>query len=80
VIEVVVQAAAGRVPVIAGRGRTTRSRPCASCEHAKAVGADAALVVTPYYNKPTQRGLIAHFTALNAAACRSSSTTFRPGR
>jgi 4-hydroxy-tetrahydrodipicolinate synthase len=65
VIEVVVQAAAGRVPVIAGAGSNNTVEAIRFVEHAKAVGADAALVVTPYYNKPTQKGLIAHFSALN---------------
>ena len=61
VVEVVVKAAAGRVPVIAGAGSNNTAESVRLVEHAKAVGADAALVVTPYYNKPTQRGLIAHF-------------------
>lgn len=65
VIEVVVQTAAGRVPVIAGAGSNNTVEAIRFVEHAKAVGADAALVVTPYYNKPTQKGLIAHFSALN---------------
>jgi 4-hydroxy-tetrahydrodipicolinate synthase len=65
VIETVVQAAAGRVPVIAGAGSNNTVEAIRFVEHAKAVGADAALVVTPYYNKPTQTGLIAHFSALN---------------
>jgi 4-hydroxy-tetrahydrodipicolinate synthase len=65
VIEVVVHAAAGRVPVIAGAGSNNTVEAIRFVEHAKAVGADAALVVTPYYNKPTQKGLIAHFSALN---------------
>jgi 4-hydroxy-tetrahydrodipicolinate synthase len=65
VIEVVVETAAGRVPVIAGAGSNNTVEAIRFVEHAKAVGADAALVVTPYYNKPTQKGLIAHFSALN---------------
>jgi 4-hydroxy-tetrahydrodipicolinate synthase len=65
VIEVVVATAAGRVPVIAGAGSNNTVEAIRFVEHAKAVGADAALVVTPYYNKPTQKGLIAHFSALN---------------
>jgi len=65
VIEAVVQTAAGRVPVIAGAGSNNTVEAIRFVEHAKTVGADAALVVTPYYNKPTQKGLIAHFSALN---------------
>ena len=65
VIEAVVQTAAGRVPVIAGAGSNNTVEAIRFVEHAKSVGADAALVVTPYYNKPTQKGLIAHFSALN---------------
>ncbi|WP_371170384.1 4-hydroxy-tetrahydrodipicolinate synthase [Aliiroseovarius sp. 2305UL8-7] len=64
VIEVVVKAVAGRVPVIAGAGSNNTAESLSLVKHAKAVGADAALVVTPYYNKPTQAGLIAHYSAL----------------
>ncbi|GIT89798.1 4-hydroxy-tetrahydrodipicolinate synthase [Jannaschia pagri] len=64
VVEAVVKRAAGRVPVIAGAGSNNTAEAQRFVAHAKAVGADAALVVTPYYNKPTQAGLIAHFEAL----------------
>ena len=64
VVKTVVTAAAGRVPVIAGAGSNNTAEALRFVEHAKKVGADAALVVTPYYNKPTQAGLIAHFEAL----------------
>ena len=65
VIEVVVQAARGRVPVIAGAGSNNTVEGMRLIRHAAKVGATAALVVTPYYNKPTQAGLTAHFTALH---------------
>ena len=65
VIEEVVKATAGRVPVIAGAGSNNTVEAMRFMRHAEAVGADAALVVTPYYNKPTQAGLIAHFKALH---------------
>ncbi len=65
VIEEVVKAAAGRVPVIAGAGSNNTAEGIGLIRHAERVGADAALVVTPYYNKPTQAGLIAHFKALH---------------
>jgi 4-hydroxy-tetrahydrodipicolinate synthase len=68
VIEVVVQTVAGRVPVVAGAGSNNTAEGIDLIRHAEKVGADAALVVTPYYNKPTQRGLIAHFTAMHEAS------------
>ncbi len=64
VVEAVIKIAAGRVPVVAGAGSNNTSESLHLMEHAKNVGADAALVVTPYYNKPTQEGLIAHYKAL----------------
>ena len=67
VVETVVAEAAGRIPVIAGAGSNSTRETVRLVQAAKDAGADAALVVTPYYNKPTQRGLIAHFMA--AAEC-----------
>ena len=67
VIEEVVRSAAGRIPVIAGAGSNSTREGIGLIRHAADVGADAALVVTPYYNKPTQAGLIAHYTALTEA-------------
>ncbi|MEM9433831.1 MAG: 4-hydroxy-tetrahydrodipicolinate synthase [Pseudomonadota bacterium] len=67
VVDTVVQIVAGRIPVIAGAGSNSTAETVRLVAHAKTAGADAALVVTPYYNKPTQRGMIAHFEA--AAAC-----------
>jgi 4-hydroxy-tetrahydrodipicolinate synthase len=68
VIEAVVRCAAGRIPVIAGAGSNNTAEGIELIRHAEKVGADAALVVTPYYNRPTQAGLIAHFTAMHDAA------------
>ncbi|MEP1961738.1 4-hydroxy-tetrahydrodipicolinate synthase [Tateyamaria sp.] len=68
VIDTVVKSVAGRVPVIAGAGSNNTVEAMRFVQFAKKAGADAALVVTPYYNKPTQRGLIAHFTALHDCA------------
>ncbi len=65
VVEAVVKTAAGRVPVIAGAGSNNTAEGTRLMRHAESVGATAALVVTPYYNKPTQAGLIAHFKALH---------------
>ncbi|MBU3261421.1 4-hydroxy-tetrahydrodipicolinate synthase [Roseovarius sp. PS-C2] len=65
VVEEVVRAVNGRIPVIAGAGSNNTLESIRFMQHAQKVGADAALVVTPYYNKPTQAGLIAHFTALH---------------
>ncbi|MGH1464589.1 MAG: 4-hydroxy-tetrahydrodipicolinate synthase [Cognatishimia sp.] len=65
VIMEVVRAAAGRVPVIAGAGSNNTLEAMHLMQFAEKAGATAGLVVTPYYNKPTQRGLIAHFTALH---------------
>ncbi|WP_166417954.1 4-hydroxy-tetrahydrodipicolinate synthase [Cochlodiniinecator piscidefendens] len=62
VIAEVVKTAAGRVPVIAGAGSNNTVETVRFMQYAQSVGADAGLVVTPYYNKPTQRGLIEHFT------------------
>ena len=67
VVSEVVKTAAGRIPVVAGAGSNNTSESLHFMQHAKSVGATAALVVTPYYNKPSQAGLIAHFTALHDA-------------
>ncbi len=63
-----VQVSAGRVPVIAGCGSNDTATAIAHMRHAESAGADAALIVVPYYNKPSQAGLIAHFNALAAAS------------
>jgi len=61
VIEICIEAAAGRVPVMAGTGSNSTVEAVALTQHAAKAGADAALVVTPYYNKPSQEGLYQHF-------------------
>src|SRR5690606_19575890 len=70
VVEAVVRHAAGRVPVIAGAGSNNTQEAIELARHACEVGADGLLIVTPYYNKPTQAGLIAHFTAVHDATDR----------
>ena len=67
VVELCVEQAAGRVPVIAGAGSNNPLEAIDFARHAEQVGADGALVVTPYYNKPTQEGLYRHFEAVAAA-------------
>ena len=61
VVELAVQTVNGRLPVIAGTGSNSTTRTLHATEHAKAAGADGVLIVTPYYNKPTQNGLYAHY-------------------
>jgi len=67
VVEITVASAKGRVPVIAGTGSNSTAEAIELTEHAKHAGATAALIVTPYYNKPTQEGLYQHFKAINDA-------------
>ena len=67
VTEICIGVARGRVPVIAGTGSNSTAEAVSLTHHAKEAGADAALVVTPYYNKPTQEGMYRHFEALNDA-------------
>jgi 4-hydroxy-tetrahydrodipicolinate synthase len=67
VVEVCVEVAAGRVPVIAGAGSNSTAEAIELVQHAKEIGADAALVVTPYYNRPSQEGLYQHYKAINDA-------------
>ncbi len=80
VIETAVQAAAGRVKVIAGTGSNATSEAIALTRHAAAVGADAALMVNPYYNKPTQEGLYRHFMAVADAVDLPIVLYNMPGR
>ncbi len=67
VTELCVEAAKGRVPVIAGTGSNSTEEAIDLAQHAKKAGADAQLVVAPYYNKPTQEGLYRHYKAINDA-------------
>lgn len=67
VVELCVQVAAGRIRVIAGGGSSATDKAIELVRHAKTVGADGALVVTPYYNRPSQAGMAAHFEAIAEA-------------
>jgi 4-hydroxy-tetrahydrodipicolinate synthase len=64
VVEITIETARKRVPVIAGAGSNSTAEAIDLAKHAKHAGADAVLVVTPYYNKPTQEGLFLHYTAI----------------
>ncbi|MBC7635725.1 MAG: 4-hydroxy-tetrahydrodipicolinate synthase [Acetobacteraceae bacterium] len=68
VVEIAVEVAAGRVPVMAGAGSNSTAEAIDFARHAQKAGADGILVVTPYYNKPTQEGMFLHFTAIADAA------------
>jgi 4-hydroxy-tetrahydrodipicolinate synthase len=68
VIDVVVEAAAGRLAIVAGTGSNSTAEAIEMTVHAMKAGADAALLVSPYYNKPTQQGLYEHFKAIAEAA------------
>jgi len=67
VVEVTIEAAAGQIPVIAGTGSNSTAEAIELTQHAKQAGADGVLMVCPYYNKPTQAGLVAHYKAVAAA-------------
>ncbi len=64
VVEIVVKQTRGRVPVIAGTGSNSTTEAIALTLHAKAAGADGALLISPYYNKPMQHGIVAHYAAI----------------
>jgi len=67
VVELTIEHAAGRVPVIAGAGSNSTREALELVAHAEGAGADAALVICPYYNRPTQAGLVAHFSRIAEA-------------
>lgn len=67
VVSLCIEVTRGRVPVIAGAGSNSTAEAISLASHAKAAGADAALIVCPYYNRPNQEGLEAHFRAINDA-------------
>jgi 4-hydroxy-tetrahydrodipicolinate synthase len=67
VVEICIEVARGRVPVIAGAGSNNTAEAVELSRHAEKAGADAVLIVTPYYNKPNQEGLYQHYKAINDA-------------
>ncbi|MDL1958583.1 MAG: 4-hydroxy-tetrahydrodipicolinate synthase [Deltaproteobacteria bacterium] len=80
VVEITIETAKGRVPVIAGTGSNSTTETIMLTKHAKKAGADAALVITPYYNKPSQEGLYQHFMAV-ADECKFPMVLYNvPGR
>ncbi|MCZ6449021.1 MAG: 4-hydroxy-tetrahydrodipicolinate synthase [Alphaproteobacteria bacterium] len=80
VTELCIEVVQGQIPVIAGTGSNSTEEAIMLQRHAKAAGADAGLVVTPYYNKPTQAGLIAHYTAIADAVVLPIIIYNIPGR
>ncbi len=80
VVELAVKSAKGRIPVMAGAGSNATAEAIGLARHAEAAGADAVLVVTPYYNKPTQEGLYRHFKAIAEATSLPVFIYNIPGR
>ncbi|TGR65712.1 4-hydroxy-tetrahydrodipicolinate synthase [bacterium M00.F.Ca.ET.194.01.1.1] len=80
IVEITVETARGRVPVIAGAGSNSTEEAIDFVEHAQRAGADGLLIVSPYYNKPTQQGLYEHFKAIDARASLPIIVYNIPGR
>lgn len=80
VVEITIDTVKGRVPVIAGTGSNSTAETIELTHHAKSAGANAALVITPYYNKPTQEGLYQHFKAVSDACSFPMVLYNVPGR
>ena len=80
VVDLCIEVAAGRVPVIAGAGSNATAEAISLTRHAKQAGADAALLVTPYYNRPNQAGLYAHYKAVADAVDQPIIVYVVPGR
>jgi 4-hydroxy-tetrahydrodipicolinate synthase len=80
VVEAAIAAAKGRVPVMAGAGSNSTAEAISLAQHAQTAGADAVLVVTPYYNKPTQEGLYRHYKAIADAVTLPIFIYNIPGR
>ena len=80
VVEVVVAAARGRVQVLAGTGSNSTAEAIALTRHAKEAGADGALLISPYYNKPTQAGIVAHYAEVARQAAFPLVVYNIPGR
>ncbi len=80
VVDLVIETADGRVPIIAGTGSNNTEEAISLTRHAKEAGADAALLITPYYNRPTQNGIIAHYRKI-ADSCEIPLIIYNcPGR
>ena len=80
VVEIVVTTARGRVPVIAGTGSNSTLEAVELTQHAKEAGADGALLISPYYNKPTQEGLVRHYNQVASATTLPLIVYNIPGR
>ena len=79
-VEIVVQAARGRVPIVAGTGSNSTREAIELTQHAKAAGADGALLISPYYNKPTQEGIFLHYAEVARATSFPLLAYNIPGR